>query len=41
MGFAEIIQLAKNRQSLAETNNLLRQQNKLLAEIRGLLEKRV
>jgi len=39
MGFAELITLIKNRNSLAETNKLLRQQNKLLAEIKMKIEK--
>jgi len=40
MGFGEIVQLAQTKNGVAETNRLLTQQNKLLAEIKTLLEKR-
>jgi len=40
MGFGEIVQLAKTQNGVAETNRLLKQQVKLLAEIKMLLEKR-
>lgn len=39
MGFGELVQLAKTQNGVAETHRLLKQQVKLLAEIKGLLEK--
>jgi hypothetical protein len=39
MGFGELVQLAKTQNGVAETNRLLKQQVKLLAEIKVLLQR--